>query len=268
MRSVMVAEPWMREETARAPSLRLRRVESAEQAARPLAEEIAGLLARPEGATLGLASGRSPLALYRELARKKRAEGLSFARARFFALDEYLGLGPEHPSSFARFLHESLLDALEVDPSQLHLLDGRVDPREAQAHCAAYERAIRAAGGIDLQVLGLGRNGHLAFNEPGSARSSRTRLVRLAEETRRANRASFPPGEEVPERALSMGLATILEARRLRVLAFGAEKAASVRRALHEPVGTDFPATFLREHADVELWLDEAAAAQIEGPRA
>jgi len=244
-------------------ALPVRVVADERAAARAVAAEIAALLAERPDATLGLATGRTPLALYDELARLHHEGALSFARATSFNLDEYHGLAPEHPASFHAVMRSALFDRIDLPRERAHVPDGRVPLDEVERYCTEYERAIRDAGGIDLQILGIGRNAHLAFNEPGSPRESRTRLVRLAPETRRANAASFAPGEAVPERAITMGIATILEARALRVMAFGAEKGEIVRRALLEPVDPRLPASFLREHPDVELWLDQAAAARV-----
>ncbi|MCB9913888.1 MAG: glucosamine-6-phosphate deaminase [Planctomycetes bacterium] len=240
-------------------------VDDPRDAALALADQVAALLARPQGCVLGLATGHTPILTYRELARRADEEGLSFARATTFNLDEYVGLAPTHPASFRSTMQRVLFDHVDLDAARAHLPHGDVPEEELAAECARYEAAIAAAGGIDLQLLGVGRNGHLAFNEPGSPRASRTRVVELSASTRAANRPDFPPGEEVPRRALTMGLGTILEARRLRVLAFGESKAEVVRRLFDEPVGRDLPASFLREHGDVELWLDAAAAGDLAG---
>lgn len=244
--------------------LRVRVAPNARAACARVAAEIAGLVrgrrAAGLGTVLGLATGRSTLGVYGELARLVREEGLDLFALRAFALDEYLGLGPEQPTSFAAYVRRHVIEPLGLDAARVQLLPGEVPPARATEVCQAYERALVAAGGIDLQLLGIGLNGHLAFNEPGSPRDSRTRLVVLDEDTRSANARDFPPDVPVPGRALSIGIATILEARRLRVLALGAHKADIVRRTLLEPIGPALPATFLREHGDVELHLDPQAA--------
>ncbi len=225
-----------------------------------MAAEIAGLVQdRARGgrkAVLGLATGRTPLGIYAELARLRREEGLGFGNVLAFGLDEYLGLPREHPQAFWRYLRERVVDPLGMHAAQVRLLASDVAPADIEAHCFAYERAIAGAGGIDLQLLGVGRNGHIGFNEPGSARDSRTREVRLARETREDAARAFGDLASVPERALAVGVATILEARRIRVLAFGERKHAIVRRMLEEPIGTALPATFLREHPDARLYTD------------
>jgi glucosamine-6-phosphate deaminase len=240
-----------------------------EQAARAVAAEIAALLrdraraARP--LALGLATGRSPREIYAELARLHRDEGLQFARVLGFGLDEYLGLHADHPQSFRRYLLERVIAPCGMDPGRVRLLPSDPAPERIEAHCRDYERAIAEAGGIDLVILGIGRNGHIGFNEPGSARESRTRSVRLAAETREDAARAFGGLERVPERALAVGVATILEARRIRVLGFGERKRPALRRMLRDPIGPALPATFLREHADVRLYTD-AHGGQIRFP--
>jgi glucosamine-6-phosphate deaminase len=245
--------------TARAGSLSIVSA-TREQAARAVAAEIAALVrdraraARP--LALGLATGRSPREIYAELARLHRDEGLDFARVVGFGLDEYVGLECTHTQSFRRYLLERVVGPCGMDGASLRALAGDVAPPQIDAHCAAYERAIADAGGLDLAILGIGRNGHIGFNEPGSARDSRTREVRLAAETREDAAAAFGGLDRVPERALAVGVATILDARRIRVLAFGERKRAIVRRLLDEPIGPALPATFLREHPDARLYSD------------
>lgn len=247
----------------RAPSIPLVITTPAE-AARAVARELAELIrARRRGgrvAVLGLPTGRTPLELYDELARLHRDEGLDFANVVTFNLDEYLDLAPAHPRSFRSFMREKLFERVGIDPLNAWLPASDVAPSQVDAHCRAYEREIAAAGGIDVQILGLGRNGHIGFNEPGAERESRTREVRLAATTRADAAAEFGGLANVPERAITMGIATVLAARRIRVLAFGASKREVVRRMLVDPLGPALPATFLREHGDVRLFLDSAAA--------
>lgn len=228
------------------------------RAALALADELEALLSRRPEAVLGLATGHTPLLLYRELAERVRTGRVSLARATSFNLDEYVGLAADHPGSFRAFMARALFGEVDLPPERRHFLCG--EARDARAECARYEASLSAAGGVDWQVLGIGRNAHIAFNEPGSPSDSRTRRVELCEETRAANRPDFPPDEEVPGEALTMGLGTILEARRLRVMAFGASKAAAVRAALLGPRRDEVPASHLRAHPDVELWLDVDAA--------
>jgi glucosamine-6-phosphate deaminase len=233
------------------------------EAARALAREIAALLRERPDAVLGLPTGATPVELYRELVRLHREEGLSFARARTFNLDEYLGLSEGDPRSFRAWMQAQLFGRVDLRPENAHV------PRCAAAgpgEARRYAAELAAAGGIDLQVLGVGRNGHIGFNEPGSARDSRTREVELAAETRAAAAAACGGLERVPERALTLGVAEILEARAIRVLAFGKGKCEVVRRLCEGPIGPELPASFLRGHRDVQLFLDAEANAGLGRP--
>lgn len=233
-------------------------------ACRAVALEVAALLrsraacGRP--AVLGLPTGESPRGLYRELVRMRREDGLPFRHVVVFALDELWPLPSGSPRTYGSILRAELLDHLDLDPRNVHALDSAVAPHEAAAHCAAYEDRIRAAGGVDLQILGIGRSGHIGLNEPGSARDSRTRLVRLAEESRAALAAAFGAPDAVPAAGLTLGVGTILEARRITLLAFGPAKREAVRRALAGPADPSLPASFLCEHGDACFVLDQAAA--------
>ncbi|HED64810.1 MAG TPA: glucosamine-6-phosphate deaminase [Planctomycetes bacterium] len=229
------------------------------EAAERVAGEIARLLRAKPDVVLGLASGHTPLALYRRLVELHGA-GLDFSAARTFNLDVYEGLNGEEPWSFRAFMRTVLFEPAEFSLEKTHFPARRSESEPPAEAARRFEEEIRNAGGIDLQILGIGRNGHIGFNEPGSEPSSRTRRVELCEETRRVNRADFPPGVEVPTHAMTMGIATILGAKKLRVLAFGESKAGIIRRALLEPMSPKLPATYLRGHPAVELWLDEAAA--------
>jgi glucosamine-6-phosphate deaminase len=240
-------------------------VEDARDAARAIAAQIEALIRANSRTVLGLATGHTPIATYEELVALHRGNGLSFAEVTTFNLDEYFGLPAGHLSSFRSFMHERLFDRIDLPLERSFFPDGARNPSETAAACEAYETAIRETGGIDLQLLGIGRNGHIAFNEPGSPRDSRTRLIELSESTRSANAPDFPPGESPPRAALTMGIATIMEAKRLRVLALGKHKAEIVREVLEGAVGDLIPATFLRGHADVELWIDREAAGGFGG---
>jgi len=223
-----------------------------------LADEVEELLRGPSVTVLGLATGSTPVDTYREFARRHREAGLTFARTTTFNLDEFVGLAAEHAQSFRRWTRENLFEHVDFDPARMHFPD--VAARDLAAAGRAYEDAIRAAGGIDLQILGIGRNGHIGFNEPGSTLDSRTRAVELHPWTREDAAKAFGSLELVPLRAVTMGVATILEARRLRVLALGAKKAAIVRETLNAPQSAALPSTWLRGHADVRLYLDRDAA--------
>lgn len=231
-----------------------------EEGARAVAAEIAALIrtrrAAGRGVVLGLATGRTPLGIYAELVRLYRDEGLDFANVTTFNLDEYLGLRAGHPQSYRRYMRERFWRPLGMSPEQGWIPASELAPSQVDAHCREYERAIAEAGGVDLQLLGIGRNGHIGFNEPGSARDSRTRRVALDTTTREDAARDFGGLDLVPRHAITVGVATILSARRIRVLAFGPAKHDVLARALAQPVGPELPATFLRGHADVRLFTD------------
>lgn len=218
------------------------------------------LRAKPD-AVLGLATGRSPLGVYDELVRRHREEGLDFSRVTTFNLDEYVGLAPRHPGSFHHAMRESLFDRVNLDAARTHLPDGLAT--DIPAHCTAYERAIVDAGGIDLQLLGIGGDGHIGFNEPSSSLSSRTRIKTLTEQTRRDNAAAFADGE-IPRHVITMGIGTIMDSREVVLLAFGARKAQAVARAVEGPITASVPASILQMHPVAKVFLDEAAAARLE----
>ncbi len=207
---------------------------------------------------LGLATGRTPIAVYDEIVRRVEAGRLELEGAIAFNLDEYCGLEPGDPRSFAAWMRAKLFDRLSWPAARVHIPSGNIAAGERERHCAEYEAAILAAGGIDLQLLGLGRNGHIGFNEPGSLRESRTRCVPLARETLADAAADFGGGA-VPQFALTMGIGTILEARRVRLLAFGEKKRPALRRALTPPAEAELPASFLQQHPDARFFVDAAA---------
>ena len=215
---------------------------------------------RPE-TVLGLATGSTPTLLYKALIQAHR-DGLDFSRVRTFNLDEYHGLAPDHPQSYRRFMEEQLFNHLNLDLANTHVPDGLA--KDVAAHCAAYEAEIKTAGGIDIQVLGIGSNGHIGFNEPASSLVSRTRLVALTQQTISDNARFFDAADEVPRHAISMGIGTILEAKRCIMLCFGEHKAKAVRAAIEGGVSQFTPASALQMHPDTTVFLDEAAAADLE----
>jgi glucosamine-6-phosphate deaminase len=242
--------------------LRTRIFPTQESAARTLAADVASSVAADPDIVLALPTGRTPLRFYRELAALHRANDVDFSRVTTFNLDEFAGIAPADPRSYRAFMHRHLFDHVNFSPRRIHFLDGlAADP---DAECRRYERAIARAGGIDLVILGLGRNGHIGFNEPGPFLIARTHLTRLAAETRRANRALFGAQADVPRAALSIGIATILHARRIILVATGTAKARTVARMVNGPVTPRLPASFLQLHPRTELWLDRAAAARLE----
>lgn len=213
-------------------------------------------------AVLGLPTGSTPEGFYAALVRS----GVSLAQVRTFNLDEYLGLTPDHPQSYYAYMKRHLFDRVDLRRENVHLPNGMAADPEAE--CLAYEEAIRKAGGLDLVILGLGPNGHVGFNEPGTPWTSRTRRVKLAAATRRANARFFGSLDAVPAEAITMGIGTILEARRILLLASGAGKAEIVRQTLQGPVTEDVPATALRNHPAVTVLLDRAAAVGLGRPGA
>ncbi len=242
-------------------------VESHEELGRLIARRIAALIrersAAGERTVLGLATGSTPIGVYRELVRLHREEGLSFRDVVTFNLDEYYPMAPESPHSYHRFMWEHLFSLVDIPREQVHLLRGDVPRPTVGEECLRYERAIRAAGGIDLQLLGIGRTGHIGFNEPGSGLESRTRLITLDLVTRQDAAADFFGEENVPREALTMGVGTILEAKEILLLATGEHKAAIVSRAVEGEVDHEVAATFLQRHPDATFYLDQAAAAAL-----
>ena len=212
---------------------------------------------------LGLATGSTPIGVYRELIRMHREEGLSFAQVVTFNLDEYYPMDPGSVHSYHRFMWENLFSLLDIAPDNVHMLRGDVRREQVGEECRRYEDAIRAAGGIDLQLLGIGRTGHIGFNEPGSGIESRTRLITLDLVTRKDAAADFFGEDSVPREAVTMGVGTILEAREIVILATGEHKAHIVSRAVEGDVDHEVAATFLQRHAATTFYIDTAAGARL-----
>jgi len=225
------------------------------------AQLIAGAIGKKPSLTLGLATGNTMVGLYQHLVRLHQAGLLDFSEVKTFNLDEYLGLPGSHPQSFQHFMHENFFRHVNVPPPNIHIPDGSIRGHY-DAYCGSYEQSIRAAGGIDLQLLGIGRNGHIGFNEPTSSLASRTRLKVLSRETLDDNAKFFGPAE-APSCAITMGIGTILEARRVLLLATGASKAAAVAKSIEGPITCAVSASALQLHPDVTFVLDEPAAAQL-----
>jgi glucosamine-6-phosphate deaminase len=235
-------------------------LESAQAVAVKAADICAELIRGKPDARLGLATGATPQPLYAELIKRNQLGHLSFSRVETFNLDEYLGVGPRHPQSFHQAMRESLFTHIDIDPVNSHLPAG--DSPDPVAEAAAYEALIQARGGIDLQILGIGRNGHIGFNEPGSSLGSRTRVKTLSRATIRDNKLGTPD-LETPIMAITMGIRTILDARALLVLATGAAKSAAVAAALEGPLAASCPASAIQLHPDATVVLDPAAAADL-----
>lgn len=231
--------------------------------AREIADLIRAKAAAGQRCVLGLATGSTPQGIYDELVRLHRAEGLSFRNVVNFNLDEYWPMQPESLQSYRRFMAEYLFDHVDIDPSNVHIPDGTLALERVADYCRQYEEQIRAAGGIDFQLLGIGRTGHIGFNEPGSGRHSRTRLITLDRVTRKDAASDFFGEWNVPHRAITMGVGTILEARRVTMLAFGEAKANIIRQALEGPVTSSVAASYLQEHANIHVVLDEASASEL-----
>ncbi len=237
------------------------------QVARHVALMIESLIRQNNSAgrptVLGLPTGSTPVGLYRELIRLHNEAGLDFSRVVTFNLDEYFPMPPDDPQSYRLWMQETFFNHVNIPPQNIHVPDGTINPEDAEDYCARYEQRIRRAGGIDLQLLGIGRTGHIGFNEPGSTRHSRTRMVTLDPVTRRDAASSFFGEENVPHRALTMGVGTILDARKIVLMAFGEHKAPIVQRAVEGTISDSVTASFLQQHPDATFLLDEAAAGEL-----
>ena len=238
-----------------------------QEIARRVADRIEALIrerqASGENAVLGLATGSTPIGVYKELIRRHREEGLSFRNVVTFNLDEYYPMDPDSIHSYHRFMRENLFEAIDVPPENIHIPRGDIPRDQVDRHARGYEDAIRAAGGIDLQLLGIGKTGHVGFNEPGSGRESRTRLIHLDTVTRKDAAADFFGEENVPKEAVTMGVATIMEAAEVVLIATGEHKAPIVKRAVEGEVSADVAATYLQAHPDATFFLDQAAAGEL-----
>lgn len=226
------------------------------------ADAYCSLLERKPAAVLGLATGSSPLAIYDELVRRNEAGAVSFAEASAFTLDEYVGLPADHPQRYRNVIATELTDRIDIDPARVHGPDGLAE--DIPAACAAYEAAIAEAGGVDLQILGIGTDGHVAFNEPGSSLASRTRIKTLTAQTRADNARFFGDDPDaVPRHCLTQGLATIMDARHLVLVATGRAKSEAVHQLVEGSVSAMWPATILQHHPKVTVLLDGAAASHL-----
>jgi glucosamine-6-phosphate deaminase len=228
-----------------------------EDASRVAARLIADLLRAKPKAVLGLATGRTPLVLYRELI----AMQLDWRKVTTFNLDEYVGLPREHPQSFHSVMWDHLFQHVNIARKNVHVPDGQA--RDIPRFCAQYEAAIKAAGGIDVQVLGIGTDGHIGFNEPTSSLASRTRIKTLTQRTQRDNAKAFGGAAHVPHHVITMGIGTIMDARQIILLAFGEAKARAVAAAIEGPVAAINPASGLQLHPVVKVCLDEPAASRL-----
>ncbi|MBL9117427.1 MAG: glucosamine-6-phosphate deaminase [Verrucomicrobiaceae bacterium] len=237
------------------------------EAAAALAREVRELIeqknAKGRPAVLGMATGSTPVPFYRELIRLHKEEGLSFKNVHTFNLDEYYGLEPTHPESYARFMADQLFDHIDIPKENIHIPSGTVPGDRVFAHCRDYEDSIDKLGGVDLQILGIGRTGHIGFNEPGSSRDSLTRRITLDRITRQDAAADFRGEQNVPHFAITMGVGTILRARKLVLMAWGENKAGIVAKAVEGEVTDAISASFLQEHSDARFFLDTGAASEL-----
>jgi glucosamine-6-phosphate deaminase len=232
-----------------------------EEMSRQAAREVADVLNAKPDAVLGLATGSTPLGLYQELARMCKRGELDFSQVRTFNLDEYVGLTAAHPQSYRYFMQENFFKHINIPPQNIHIPSGTTN--NYRSFCDWYEQRIKECGGVDLQILGIGSDGHIGFNEPGSSLSSRTRLKTLAKPTIDDNARFFERREDVPIYAITMGVGTIMEARKIVMLANGAKKAAALAAAIEGPVTGMISASALQLHPDARVFVDEPAAGQL-----
>jgi glucosamine-6-phosphate deaminase len=247
MRTVVVAEPD----------------DIAVHVAERIAEVIETTVLERGQCVLGLATGSTPLGIYRELIRLHLAGGVDFSRVVTFNLDEYYPMRPDSLHSYRRFMEENFFQYVNLPPENVHVPDGSVPRIDLEGYCERFEREIADAGGIDFQILGIGRSGHIGFNEPGSSRESRTRLITLDTVTRKDASSEFFGEANVPTEAITMGIASILEAREIALIATGEHKASIVRRAVEDPPSPDVTASYLQRHPAVTVWLDRAAGGEL-----
>lgn len=241
--------------------------QDASEASEAVARQIIDLIKqRSEGsrpAVLGLATGSTPLLLYKRLIEAQREEGLSFKNVITFNLDEYYGLEREHPESYWKFMHDQLFDHIDIPPENIHMPDGRVPRDEIFEYCQSYEKRIEEAGGLDIQILGIGRTGHIGFNEPGSSEESPTRMVTLDRLTRKDAALDFQGENAVPRNAITMGIGTILKAKQIFLMAWGQSKADVLAKAIEAEPTAALPASFLQLHENATFYIDQAAASEL-----
>ncbi|MGN1370508.1 MAG: glucosamine-6-phosphate deaminase [Aristaeellaceae bacterium] len=234
---------------------------TAHQVGQAAATLIAAQILRKPDSIIGLATGSTPIPAYQALIAMHQAGVLDFSQVTTFNLDEYVGISPDHVCSYHRFMQDNLFSQININPARVHIPDGNAEDINAAAK--AYDAAILAAGGIDLQLLGIGRNGHIGFNEPGDHFVYGCHKVRLSESTIQANQRFFDSIEDVPRSAVSLGIGSIMQARQVLLIATGEDKAEAVRRALEEDVSPQWQASILRTHPEAIFLLDEAAASQL-----
>lgn len=247
--------------TTGAPTMEVVILKDAREVGRAAAAAFAATLRRKPDAVLGLATGSSPLPVYDELARLHAEDGLDFSKASGFALDEYVGLPEDHRESYRSVIRRDFASRVNIDPANVHSPDGGAEDLEAA--CGAYEAAIEAAGGVDIQILGIGTDGHIGFNEPASSLASRTRIKTLLEQTRKDNARFFDSIDEVPHHVLTQGVGTIMQAQHVVLVATGAAKAEAVHGLVEGPVTAMCVASVLQFHPRATIIVDEAAASSL-----
>ena len=232
-----------------------------EEMSRVAAQIFADRIGKKPNCVLGLATGGTPVKMYKELIRMCKEEGLDFSKAVSYNLDEYLGISGDHDQSYRYFMNDNLFNHINIKKANTNVLNGKA--KDAAAECKAYEDAIKKAGGIDIQLLGIGGNGHIAFNEPGSPKNSRTRIVDLTQKTIEDNARFFTSANDVPKQALSMGNGTILEAREIILIADKTSKADAIAKSIEGPVTEQVPASLLQTHKNVTFVIDKDAASKL-----
>jgi glucosamine-6-phosphate deaminase len=235
--------------------------DSYDEMSKEAAKIVADRIRKKPNLVLGLATGSTPLGLYKELIRMHKKEGLSFSKVTTFNLDEYVGLPRTHDQSYYFFMWENLFKHIDIDPRFIHVPDGMAN--DVEAHCEWYDNEIKRWGGIDLQILGIGANGHIAFNEPGSSLGSRTRIKTLTEQTMKDNARFFKSIDEVPRLAITMGIGTIMEAKEVVLLANKTTKADAVKAAVEGPITGMVPASIIQMHRKAYVILDKEAASKL-----
>ncbi|MCM8829743.1 MAG: glucosamine-6-phosphate deaminase [Candidatus Omnitrophica bacterium] len=238
-------------------------VKNYEEMSKEAGKLVKELIIKKSNCILGLATGSTPIGLYKELIRMHKEEGLDFSKVITFNLDEYYGLSGDHPQSYRYFMDTNLFNEINIKKENTHVPEGKIPIDEIEEYCKKYEEMIKNLGGIDLQILGIGGDGHIGFNEPGSSIYSRTRLVALDEQTIKDNSRFFEKIEDVPKFALTMGVGTILEAREIILLANGSKKAEVVAKAIEGPITSQITASALQLHPKVTVILDEEASSHL-----
>ncbi|WP_053363385.1 glucosamine-6-phosphate deaminase [Bacillus sp. FJAT-27251] len=241
--------------------MKIKKVKSYEEMSRIAADIIIDKVRSNPGINLGLATGSTPVGMYENLVKDHQEKGTSYKSVKTFNLDEYIGLSSENPNSYRSFMNEQLFNHIDIPIENTHVPHG--DAKDSHQECAEYEALLKKHGGVDLQILGIGGNGHIGFNEPGTSFQSETHIIELAESTRRANARFFNSLEEVPTQAITMGIASIMESKEILLLVSGEKKNQALKQLLEGDVSEDFPASVLKTHPNVTIIADEAALSEV-----